>query len=116
MLDSPWRACRAPGTADAGVGRPLAGIEVRVQGDEVQVRGPVLFSGYWGAHEPQAPEAWFRTGDTGYFDEGGPSARIEAVIDGTAGTPRLLFWRDISHLGRGYPLETLGVGASENVE
>ena len=27
--------------------------------------------------------------------------------------PRLLFWRDISHLGRGYAMETLGVDYTE---
>lgn len=53
----------------------------------------------------------FRAQIVGYYDEGGPSARIEAVIDATNGAPRLLFWRNISHLGRGFPLETLGVQA-----
>lgn len=45
----------------------------------------------------------------GYCDGGGPSARIEAVLDATVRPARVLFWRDISHLGRGYPLETLGI-------
>jgi hypothetical protein len=51
----------------------------------------------------------FRTQVVGYFDEGGPSARIEAVIDATNGPPRVLFWRNISHLGRGFDPGTLGV-------
>jgi hypothetical protein len=33
------------------------------------------------------------------------------VLDGTSQEPRVLLWRDISHLGRGYALETLGIGA-----
>jgi hypothetical protein len=53
----------------------------------------------------------YRAQVVGYFDEGGPSARVEAIIDATNGPPRLLFWRNISHLGRGFPLETLGVQA-----
>jgi type II secretory pathway component PulK len=44
----------------------------------------------------------------GYFDKDGPAARIEVVIDATANPPRMVFWRDISHLGRGYPVELLG--------
>lgn len=52
----------------------------------------------------------FRTQVVGYYDEGGPASRIEAVLDGTSQEPRVLLWRDISHLGRGYALETLGVG------
>ncbi len=50
----------------------------------------------------------YRTQVVGYFDEGGPPARIEAIIDSSRANPRLVFWRDISHLGRGYPLSTLG--------
>lgn len=54
----------------------------------------------------------YRVQSVGYSDEGGPYARIEAVLDASAGgkSPRVIFWRDISHLGRGYSLETLGLG------
>ncbi len=45
----------------------------------------------------------------GYFDSGGPPVRIEATIDATTRPARVISWRDISHLGRGYALETLGV-------
>ena len=51
----------------------------------------------------------FRAQVVGYFDGGGVSARAEVVIDATIPLPRILFWRDISHLGRGYALQTLGV-------
>jgi len=53
----------------------------------------------------------YRAQVVGYFDEGGPPARVEVVIDATPTTPQLLFWRDLSHLGRGHLLETLGVQA-----
>ena len=55
----------------------------------------------------------YRAQIVGYFDEGGPSFRVETVIDATSGDPRVVFWRDISHLGRGYPLSTLGVTLDE---
>ncbi len=51
----------------------------------------------------------YRAQFVGYFDGGGPSARAEAVLDATVRPPRILFWRDMGHLGRGYPLETLGI-------
>ena len=45
----------------------------------------------------------------GCFQGGGPSARAEVIFDATVTPPRVLFWRDISHLGRGYSLNMLGV-------
>jgi type II secretory pathway component PulK len=50
----------------------------------------------------------YRVQVVGYFDADGPEARIEAVIHAGSQPPRVIFWRDISHLGRGYPLELLG--------
>ncbi len=55
----------------------------------------------------------YRAQIVGYYDEGGPPARIEAMIDGSRAKPRLVFWRDISHLGRGYSLSTLGQTVTE---
>jgi hypothetical protein len=49
----------------------------------------------------------------GYFQGGGPSSRVEVVFDATESEPRVLFWRDISHLGRGFSLNTLGVDLLE---
>ncbi len=51
----------------------------------------------------------FRAQIVGYFQGGGPAARAEVIFDATTTPPRVLFWRDISHLGRGYALEMLGV-------
>ncbi len=50
----------------------------------------------------------------GYFDGGGPAARSEAIIDAsdtTTGAARIVFWRDMTHLGRGFPLDTLQNGS-----
>lgn len=51
----------------------------------------------------------YRAQVIGYYDEGGAASRLEVVLDATQQPPRVLLWRDISHLGRGYALETLGV-------
>ncbi len=44
----------------------------------------------------------FRVQSLGYFDKGGPVARIEAVIDTNGGAPRILLFRDLTELGRGF--------------
>ena len=50
----------------------------------------------------------YRAQIIGYYEGGKASSRAEVVIDSTTVTPRVRLWRDISHLGRGYPLEVLG--------
>lgn len=51
----------------------------------------------------------FRAQVVGYFEDGSASSRHEVVIDATGSAPRILFWRKLSHLGRGYPLDLLGI-------
>ncbi len=51
----------------------------------------------------------YRAQVIGYFDQGEVSSRVEVVIDATQAYPRVLLWRDISHLGRGFARETLGI-------
>jgi DNA uptake protein ComE-like DNA-binding protein len=43
----------------------------------------------------------YRVQSLGYFDQGGPVARVEAVIDTNAGQPRIVYFRDLTELGRG---------------
>ena len=73
-VSNPYDGERRPGT----VGLPLPGVELRLAGGdqgEVLLRGPNVFSGYWGNPAATAeafdPEGWFRTGDLGSFDERG---------------------------------------------
>ena len=53
----------------------------------------------------------YRAQVIGYFEERGPAARIEAILDASTTAPKLLFWRDLTHLGRGFTVETLGIQA-----
>jgi type II secretory pathway component PulK len=57
----------------------------------------------------------YRAQVVGYFQGGGVSSRTEVVIDNTALTPSIVFWRDLTHLGRGYPLEVLGINLSGQI-
>jgi DNA uptake protein ComE-like DNA-binding protein len=54
--------------------------------------------------------AVYRAQVIGYYEEHGPPARMEVLIDTTSGTPRQLLWKELTHLGRGFSPGTLGVG------
>lgn len=45
----------------------------------------------------------------GYLQGGQAAARAEVVFDATSPLPRIVLWRDLTHLGRGYALDTLGL-------
>lgn len=100
---SPLLTLNPPGAGRIGtVGKPLPGVEVRIQPSpslprlendepdktgEVLARGPNVFGGYH--HLPEktlqafTPEGWFRTGDLGYFDAEGYlhlTGRLSTVI------------------------------------
>jgi hypothetical protein len=53
--------------------------------------------------------AVYRVQSIGYFDEGGPFVRLEAVIDGSIDPPRILNLRDLTELGRGFSHQQLGI-------
>lgn len=46
----------------------------------------------------------YRVQAVGYYDEGGPACRIEVVLDASQLPPRVVYWRDLSELGKGYDL------------
>lgn len=50
----------------------------------------------------------YRVQVLGHFEGGGPSVRVEAVIDTNRGRPRVVYWRDLSELGRGFTLPKMG--------
>lgn len=50
----------------------------------------------------------FRAQSVGFFDSNGPTARVEAVIDTNAGRPRIIYWRNLTSLGKGYNRRDLG--------
>ena len=52
--------------------------------------------------------AVFRAQIIGYFEETGASHRSEVIIDATTVNPKIVSWRDLSHLGRGFELSVLG--------
>jgi long-chain acyl-CoA synthetase len=63
-----------PERRHATVGRPLPGFEVRVAGEELQLRGPYVTPGYLNRPDETArafQDGWFRTGDLGSVDEDG---------------------------------------------
>ncbi len=65
-----------PGRAVPGrVGPAIEGIEMQMgDGDEIVVRGPNIFSGYWNRPQETAKalrEGWFHTGDQGEADAAG---------------------------------------------
>jgi len=57
------------------VGRPLAGVELRIADDgEVLVRGDLVMDGYWGRPEDTGAaisDGWLHTGDIGVLDQDG---------------------------------------------
>jgi cyclohexanecarboxylate-CoA ligase len=73
----------------ASAGRPSPGAEVRLSAEgEIQVRGPLLFSGYFNNPEEDkmafTHDGWFRSGDLGERCEGGNIAitgRIKDIIN-----------------------------------
>jgi hypothetical protein len=44
----------------------------------------------------------YRFQSVGWFDNGGPVSRLEAVVDVNQGRPRIAYFRDLSELGRGF--------------
>jgi malonyl-CoA/methylmalonyl-CoA synthetase len=101
---NPYDGERRAGT----VGFALPGVEIRLgAGDEILVRGPNVFGGYWGL--PDASRAvldadgWFATGDVGAFDEDGYLSIVgrskELIISGGYN----VYPREVEDVLRAYP-------------
>jgi type II secretory pathway component PulK len=50
----------------------------------------------------------YRVQSIGYFDEAGPVSRVEAVIDANQGKPRIVYYRDLTDLGRSIDPRNMG--------
>ena len=76
--------CERLGDADgASAGPPMPGLEVRIAGAEIEVRGPQVMRGYLGA---EAVQGFFATGDLGELDARGRlvvhARRTDLIISG----------------------------------
>ncbi len=73
------------------VGKPLKSwlgttpLETRIENSEIQVRGGVIFDGYYGKPDAMAaritPDGWMRSGDAGYFEEDGYLVYLDRLDD-----------------------------------
>lgn len=75
MTETCSQVCTQPyGTrpaADARIGPPIPGAEVRITDGRIQVRGPMLLDTYLGAPTPVNADGWLDTGDRGMLDADG---------------------------------------------
>ncbi len=100
---NPYDGERRAGT----VGFALPGVHIRLgDGDEILVRGPNVFPGYW--EQPEATRAaftdgWFATGDVGAFDDDGYLHIVgrskELIISGGFN----VYPREVEDVLRGFP-------------
>ena len=105
LVSNPYDAERRAGS----VGWPLPGVELRLDGesDEIQVRGPNVFEGYWERPEANAEafteDGWFRTGDLGSLEADGYVSIIgrakELIISGGYN----VYPREIEDVAREHP-------------
>ncbi|MGI9472219.1 MAG: general secretion pathway protein GspK [Rubripirellula sp.] len=58
----------------------------------------------------------YRAQIVGYYEKSGASHRAEVIVDATTVNPKIVMWRDLSHLGRGFDLSVLGLRASVMVD
>lgn len=68
-ISNPYDGERRPGT----VGFGFPGVDVTLDAEEILVRGPTIFSGYWerpAATAEKLVDGWFRTGDLAVVDDG----------------------------------------------
>ena len=76
-VDRPANVVRTYGLTETGggvvydPGGPLPGVEVRVVGGEIELRGPMLLRAYRSGEDPRSADGWLATGDLGELDPDG---------------------------------------------
>ncbi len=99
------------------VGKPVPGVEVRVEGldgqdqpagqdGEICVRGPVLMAGYWNSPEATAQavrEGWLHTGDVGHLDADGYLYVVDRIKDLIIRNGFNVYPRDVEDVLLGHP-------------
>lgn len=81
-------------------------VEGLVSLDEMKLLMPLVTSG----------GDVYRAQIVGYYEGRNGSSRAEVVIDATTANPKIIYWRDLSHLGRGFDVSVLGVRAADAME
>jgi malonyl-CoA/methylmalonyl-CoA synthetase len=101
---NPYDGERRAGT----VGFALPGVEIKLgDGDEILVRGPNVFGGYW--EQPDATravfdaEGWFATGDIGAFDDDGYLSIVGRSKDLIISGGFNVYPREVEDVLRSYP-------------
>lgn len=74
------------GPTDGGVGPLLPRVELEVRHERLFVRGPTLFSGFWGEPSPLDDRGFYDTGDFGHLDGRGHlhllGRRTDLIVSG----------------------------------
>ena len=70
----PGEEMRVDDRGNVATGKPLKNVEVRIERDEILVRGPMVFAGYFDAEDATTSAlrgGWLHTGDAGHMDDEG---------------------------------------------
>lgn len=66
------------------LGEPSPGVDVKIENEEIVVKSPGVFQGYYRAPEESAKvlkDGWLYTGDAGFFDEDGQLVFMDRVSE-----------------------------------
>lgn len=58
----------------------------------------------------------YRAQIVGYYENSGIAHRAEIIMDATTVNPKIVAWRDLTHLGRGFDLAVLGLRSAAQLD